>query len=82
VGIFFLYVGFSKLETTTVRQMTGGLGVLLVAVNGIVILASWLLPTEYLHGPIEVTSLIVGFTSILAARYLADQRSRRRGRAS
>jgi hypothetical protein len=82
VGLFFLFVGSSRLGTTTVRQMVGSLGVLLVAAMGAAILVSWLLPTRYLHGPIEVTGLIVGVSNILAARYLPDQRSRRRGRAS
>jgi hypothetical protein len=80
VGLLFLYVGVSGLEGATVRRMIGGLGALVVVVTAVGILASWLLPTQYLHGPIEVTGLIVGTTSILAARYLPDQRSRRRRR--
>jgi hypothetical protein len=79
VGLFFLYVGVSGLEGATVRRMIGGLGALVVVVTAVVILASWLLPTQYLHGPIEVTGLVVGVASILAAWYLPDWRSRRRG---
>lgn len=80
VGLFFLFFGSSRLGTTYVRQIIGGLGVLLVLVNGMAILVSWLLPVEYLHGPIEITGLIVGVASILAARYLPDRRAPRRGR--
>ena len=81
VGLFFLFVGFAKLGTTSVRQTVRSLGVLLVVVKGVAILLSWLLPTLYvLHGPIEFTCLIIGLTSILAARYLPDQPSRPDGR--
>src|ERR687890_371078 len=79
VGFLFLYVGVSGLESATVRRMIGGLGALVVVVTAVVILASWLLPLQYLHGPIEVTGLIVGVASILAARYLPVRRRRRRG---
>jgi hypothetical protein len=81
VGLLFLFVGYARLETTIVRQMVRGLGVLLVAVKGVTILVSWLLPTPYfLHGPVKITCLVLGIASILAARYLPDQRSRRDGR--
>ena len=70
VGLLFLYVGVSGLDGATVRRMIGGLGVFVVVVTAVVILASWLSPLQYLHGPIEVTGLIVGVASILAARYL------------
>jgi hypothetical protein len=81
VALLFLYVGFAKLGPTTVRQIVSGLGILLVVVKGIEILASWLLPMRWylLHGPVEISCLIVGITSILAARYLPDRRSPRRG---
>jgi hypothetical protein len=81
LGLFFLYLGFSGLGATTVRQLVGGLGVLLVVVKGVTILVSWLLPMLYLHGPVEITCLIVGVASILAARYLPDRRGPRRGTA-
>jgi hypothetical protein len=60
--------------------MVMGMGVVVLAVKAVEVLASWLLPTQYLHGPIEISCLIVGITSILAARYLPDRRSPRRGR--
>jgi hypothetical protein len=72
LGIFFLYVGFFRLGITSVRQMVGGLGVLMVLVSGMAILATWWLPTSFVLGPIETTGLIVGVTSMLAARYLPD----------
>jgi len=55
--------------------MVEGLGVLLALVNGAAVLVTWLLPIEYLRGPIEITSLLVGVASILAASYLPDQRA-------
>jgi hypothetical protein len=80
LGLLFFYVGFSRLEASTVRQMVGGLGGLLLVVTAVVTFVSWLLPTEYLHGPLEISYLILGLASFLAARYLPDRRSRRRGR--
>jgi|SRR5829696_6930094 len=80
-GLFFLLVGFSRLGSTSVREIVGGLGVLVALVNGVAVLASWLLlPVEYLHGPVEIGSLALGAASILAARYLPDEGSRRHGR--
>lgn len=70
VGLFFAYVGFFVGDPETVRQMVGGLGVLLLVVKVATILLP-LLWQEHLHwGTIEVTCLLVGITSILAARYL------------
>jgi hypothetical protein len=80
VGLFFLFVGFSHLQSTYFRQMVGGFGVLLLAIGGTTILGTWLSPMRYLHGPIEITSVIAGLASILAARYLPDRRGPRRGR--
>jgi hypothetical protein len=65
-------VGFSRQEAASVRQMVGGLGVLLVVVKVITIVTplTWGGPPK--HGPIEITCLVLGITSILAARYLKD----------
>jgi uncharacterized membrane protein YjjP (DUF1212 family) len=73
VALFYLYVGFSRQEAITVRQMVGGLGVLLVVAKTITILSplGWGGPPQ--HGPVEVTCLVLGVTSILAARYLPDR---------
>ena len=67
-------MGFSRLGP---RPFVGlwGLGVLLVIVKGVAILIYWLLPTRYLHGPIEITCFIVGFASILAATTLSSRTS-------
>ncbi len=77
VGLLFLYVGFARLDTTSVRQMVGGLGVLLVLVKAVTIVTplTWGGPAK--HGPIEVTCLVVGIASILAARYLPADPPRR-----
>lgn len=75
VGLLFLYVGFSRLEATTVRQMVGGLGVLLVVVKTVTILTPLMWGGPPQHGPVEFTCLALGISSILAARYLKDGRS-------
>jgi len=55
--------------------MVGGLGVLLVVVKAIIIATplTWGGPVK--HDPIEITCLVLGITSILAAGYLTDGRS-------
>lgn len=75
VGLLFIYVGFWLRDPTTIRQMVGGLGVLLVVVKTITIVTplTWGGPSK--HGPIEITCLVLGITSILAARYLKEDRS-------
>ncbi len=78
VGLLFLYVGFLLKDTTTARQMVGGLGALLLAVKAITILTPLTWGGHALHGPIEITCLVVGVSSILAARYLPEDR---RGRS-
>ena len=72
VGFLFLYVGFLLQDSTIVRQMVGGLGVLLLAVKAITILTLLTWGGHALHGPIEITCLAVGVSSVLAARYLPD----------
>lgn len=75
VGLLFLYVGFSRLEAVTVRQMVGGLGVLMIVVKVITIATPLMWGGPPQHGPVEVTCLVVGVSSILAARYLKDGQS-------
>lgn len=72
VGFLFLYVGFLLKDTTIVRQMVGGLGGLLLAVKAITILSPLTWGGHALHGPIEVSCLVVEVSSVLAARYLRD----------
>ncbi len=82
VGLLYFYVGFWLGDAQSVRLMVGGLGVLLVMVKIITILLplGWGGPPE--HGAVEITCLVVGISSILAARYLPDHRRSGRGRAS
>ncbi len=72
VGLLLLYVGFWLPDPTTVRQMVGGMGVLLIVVKVITIAAPLTWGGSARHGPIEFTCLVLGITSILAARYLKD----------
>jgi len=72
VGLLFAYAGFLRREPLVVRRMVGGLGTLVVAIKAIVVLAGWLLLGHFGHGPVEVTCLVLGVGSILAARYLPD----------
>ena len=74
VGLLFLSVGFLLKDTTIVRQMVGGMGVLLLTVKAITILTPLTWGGHVLHGPIEFTCLVVGVTSILAAKYLPGDR--------
>lgn len=70
VGILFAYAGFFQRDDETVRQIVGGLGVLVLVVKALTIVTplAWGGPPQ--HGPIEVTCLVVGLASVLAARYL------------
>ncbi len=70
VGGMFVYLGFFQRDAEVVRRMVGGLGVLLLSVKGVVILAPLLWGEPPLLAPVEVTCLVVGLFSILAARYL------------
>jgi len=70
VGFLFLYVGFVPEDPIVVRRMVGGLGVLLLVVKAATILTPLAWRGDPLHGPIEVTCLAVGISSVLAARYL------------
>ncbi len=79
VGLLFLYVGFLIKDATIIRQMVGGLGVLLLVVKAITILTPLTWGGQALHGPIEITCLAVGVSSVLAARYLPDEGPGRSG---
>jgi hypothetical protein len=67
------------LGTTSVREMVGGTGVLLVLVDGAAILATWSLPNDYSYGPIEIGGPMTGVAGILAAGHLPDEASPRHG---
>lgn len=75
VGGIFVYLGFWQRDAAVVRQVVGGMGVLLLVVKSVTIFSPSLLGESPLHGPVEITCLIVGFLSILAARYLREDQS-------
>ena len=70
VGVLYAYVGFVQRDAESARLMVGGLGMLLLLVKGITIVVPLLWGGSPLHGPIEVTCLVVGISSVLAAKYL------------
>ncbi len=74
MGLMFAYVGFAQRDARLTRQVVGGLGVLLLVVKGTTILAPLLWGEHILHGPIEITCLLLGIASILAAAFLPDGR--------
>jgi hypothetical protein len=71
LGVLYGWVGFLH-PSGEVRALVGGLGVLLVVTKSVVILTPLLWGASPLHGPIEVTCLVVGLLSIVAAKYLRD----------
>jgi hypothetical protein len=76
VAILFAYAGFLQRDRETARQIVGGLGILLLAVKAVttVMPLAWGGPPQ--HGPIEMTCLVLGLASVLAARYLPGDASR------
>ena len=80
VGVLFAYTGFVQKDMAVVRTMVGGMGVLLLVVKVVTILSPSLLGEAPLSGPIEITCLVVGLLSVLAARYLRVDASTRRTR--
>ena len=78
VGAIFAYIGFLQRDTEVVRQAVGGMGLLLLLVKGATIVAPLLWGETLLRGPIEITCLVVGALSVLAARYLRDSPPRAR----
>jgi hypothetical protein len=70
VGCLFVYVGFMQKDVSIVRAIVGGLGLLLLLVKGAVIVAPLLWGDAPLFAPVEMTCLVVGILSVLAARFL------------
>ncbi len=70
VGGIFAYVGFLQRDVLVIRALVGGLGLLLLLVKGVVIVAPLLWGEAPLLAPVEITCLVVGILSVLAARYL------------
>ena len=69
VGIFFTFLGFVH-DAEIVRQVVGGMGILLVICKGIIMFMPLMWGASPLHGPIEITCLVAGVLSIFAAKYL------------
>ena len=75
LALLFAFPGFlSRSNGRTTRVVVGGLGVLLVAVKTGMIFVPLTWGGHPWHGPIEITCLVVGIASILAARYLPDDK--------
>lgn len=73
VGLLFGYAGFWQRDTTDVRFIVGGLGVLVITIKAVEALGMWLLPVVSPHlSPHQITCMAVGITAILATRYLPD----------
>ena len=72
VGALFTYAGFWQGDTAIVRQIVGGMGVLLLVVKAVTILGTLLVWRIIEHGLFEVTCLLAGVGSVLAARHLRD----------
>ncbi len=72
VGITFVCLGFFLRDAETVSLAVGGIGALLVVGKAIIIVVPLLVGRASLHRPIEVTCLVIGLLSVLAARYLRD----------
>ncbi len=72
VGLLYFCTTLLLKDELSVRRIIGGLGVLLVVTKVVTIASSALLGDEPLHGPVEITCLVLGLTSILAARFLPD----------
>jgi hypothetical protein len=82
IGLLFAYAGFAQQDTVSVRQIVGGLGVLLLMVKAATVLLTLVVYGRFEHGPVEVTCLVLGVGSILAARYLPDDTWSSRDRRS
>ena len=72
MGLLFAYVGLFVRGRETVRRMIGGLGVLLLVVKGVTIFVPLLWGGYPLWGTMEVTCLVLGIGSVLAAGFLRD----------
>ncbi len=78
VGVTFVCLGFFLRDAEIVRLAVGGIGALLVAGKAIILGVPLLLGRTSFHPPIEVTCLVLGLLSVLAARYLRDGESTQR----
>ena len=69
-GTIFAYLGFLQPDEKVIRPVISGLGVLLLLGKGIILATGVLWGTAHLFGPTEITCLVFGATSLLAAKYL------------
>ena len=72
VGVTFVCLGLFLRDAQTVRLAVSGIGALLVLGKAIILVVPLLLGRASFHLPIEVTCLVVGLLSVLAAKYLRD----------
>ena len=79
MGAIFLYVGFLNRDASVVRSVVGGLGVLLLVGKAFMIVTGLAFGGKsHLFSPVEVTCIVGGLASVLAAKYLkGDDRTRR-----
>lgn len=69
-GTIFAYLGFFQPDEEVIRPVVGGLGVLLLLGKGTIISTGLLWGEAHLFGPTEITCIVFGITSVLAAKYL------------
>ncbi len=70
IGLLFAFFGFSHSDDTAVRYFVGGMGVLLVAGKGVLLVVN-LWGAKSTFGTVtEVLCIVLGGASILAAVYL------------
>ena len=68
----FLYVGFLDRDRDSVRLEVGGLGMVVLVSKSLMILALLLAFGYFEYDLMAVSCLVVGISSLLAAKYLPD----------
>ncbi len=76
VGVFFAYFGFFTRDIAATRLFVGGMGVLLLISKAYLFIVRWLSGEPPFGGITHVVCLVIGITSILAARYLRSGQRR------
>ncbi len=71
LGLFFAFFGFSRsVDDQAIRYFVGGMGVLLVAGKGMLLVVNLWGPQSIFGTVTEVVCMVLGGGSILAALYL------------
>ena len=71
LGLFFAFFGFSRsIDEHAIRYFVGGMGVLLVAGKGVLLVVNLWGPQSIFGTVTEVVCMVLGSSSILAALYL------------